>query len=216
MIAQVADTRVETEFVDDVLALLDGTGDTNHPTPLDPRDLTDDCSNRTRRRGNDHGLARLWLSNIEQTHVCRLTRHPKHPDGCRERCQRRVELADAAAIGEGVLLPPVAAQHEVPDIVSVEVRLDHAGDGATGHDVADLEPSHVGRTRVHAPSHVRVEREINRPAEHLTLGGARNLGLDETEIGIFRKSLGPRRELNLSVHEVLTCDLPLGLRRSWR
>ena len=54
-------------------------------------------------------------------------------------------LRDAAAIGEAVLLPPGAGQHEVPLGEPVVPRRHHLPHRAGGHDVAQLDRRGVRR-----------------------------------------------------------------------
>ena len=194
------DTRVKPKLTDDVLALLGSTGDTNHPASLDPRDLPDNRTHRTGCRRYDHGVVRLRLADVEQPHIGGVTRHAEDPNRSRNRGVRRVELSDVASVRDGILLPPIPTQHEVADRKAIEVGLDDRRHGSTDHDVADLEPGGVGKTRAHSSTHIWVERKVDRPAEHLTLAGSRYLAVDETEVGILRKSVRARRELNLTVH----------------
>ena len=198
-VAAVADARVEAELVHDVVALLPRTGDAHHPVPLDLGNLPDHRAHRAGGgRHHDH-VAVLQPADLEQADVGGQAGHAEHPEGGRDGGGPGVELADAAAVREAVLLPPRAGQHEVALGEPVVPRRHDPPHRPPGHHVAQLDRRRVRRPRVHAAPHVGVERQVDGADEHLARGGFRRRRLVQPEVGLGREPLGAGVQQNPAV-----------------
>ena len=195
----VADARVEAQLVDDVVALLPGPGDPHHPVPPDLGNLPHHRAHRSGRgRHHDH-VAGLQPADLEEADVGGEPRHAEHPEGGRDGRRPGVQLADAAAVGQAVLLPPGPGQHEVALGEPVVPRRHHLPHRPPGHHVAQLDRRRVGRPRVHAAPHVGVEREVDGADEHLPRGELRHPRLDQPEVGLGGEPVGAGVEHNPAV-----------------
>src|SRR5207237_10252438 len=83
----VVDARVETEFLDDPLALRGAARDADDAAALELRQLADGLSHRARCARNNHRVARLRLADIEQAEVRRHARPAQHVEPLRHRAQ---------------------------------------------------------------------------------------------------------------------------------
>ena len=79
---------VKAEFLLDVVALVPAAGDANRPRALDLGDLANRRADRAGGGGNDHGLARLRLADVEQACVGRHAGHAEHAHSGRDRRDR--------------------------------------------------------------------------------------------------------------------------------
>jgi hypothetical protein len=100
----VVDRRVESELLDDVAALVRPTGDTDGAAALDLGDLTDDRADRSGGARHDHRVARLGLSDVQQSEVGGQPGHAERADVDRQRREVRVNLDDGVPAEDGVLL----------------------------------------------------------------------------------------------------------------
>src|SRR5262249_4757241 len=92
IVGLVVEARVEPELVDDVPALLRGSGDANRPASFDLRKLADDRTDGPRRGGDDDGFARLRLTDVQQSDV---GRHARHAQDAQRRRLRYAPIEDA-------------------------------------------------------------------------------------------------------------------------
>ena len=126
------DASVEAEFLDHEAALVRPARDPDRAASLDLGDLPDDRADRTRRRRDRDGFTGPRLADFREAHIGRHARHAEHAERRRDRCRRRIELAQARAVGNRVVLPAAMAQHNVAD-------------GKFGmsrrHDLADVPPT---------------------------------------------------------------------------
>ena len=60
------DGRVETQLLGDVTALVRAAGDADRAGAADLGELSDQRTDRTARRRNDHGVARFGLADEQQ------------------------------------------------------------------------------------------------------------------------------------------------------
>jgi len=75
----------------------------------------------------------------------------------------------------------------------------HRADHAAHHGGADLDRRRVGLGRVHAPAHVRVERQIARLDQYLAGADRRHRPLDQLEITLLGIAVGARGERDATV-----------------
>ena len=178
----VIEAGVEAELAGDEVALRLGTGDAHHPTAPDPGDLADHRADRPGGRGHHQGLAGLGPADLAQPDVRGLAGHAEDALRGRDRRQTRIDLLCLAGSKQGVVLPAAAAGHDLARGEAGEIGAHHLTDRAAGHDLAERHRLRIGRPLVHPPAHVRVEREIDRPDEHLAGAGLGNRRLLEPEI----------------------------------
>ncbi len=85
IVGLVVDTRVKTELVDHVAALVRRTGDSNRSTPYDLGQLTDHRSDCARCSRYDDGLAGFRLTDVHQADE---RGHPGHAEDAKRRGNR--------------------------------------------------------------------------------------------------------------------------------
>src|SRR5262249_26321929 len=129
----VVDALVESELVYAVRALLGRAGNPDRAAAFDFGDLSDDATDGARCGGDDNRLTRLRLANVGQADVRRHTGHAERSDGCRDRRDRRIELAQLASARKAKILPAVVAHDEIAGGKRGIFRLDHLADRTAHH-----------------------------------------------------------------------------------
>ncbi len=195
----VVDARVEPELVHDIPALALAAGNPDRLASPGLGKLTHNGADRTRGRGDHHGLAGLRLPDVHQPGPGGHSGHPEHAQSRRDGCERRIEPPDASSVGKRRLLPSRVRFDDVPDREFSEVRSFDPTDRATAHHSADLDRRGIRRTSVHPSSHVGVQREIQRAQQHLPRTGFRHRGLDQPEVGFLRLTLGACGQHELTI-----------------
>src|SRR2546430_1993826 len=163
--------RVEAGRVDDEAALALGARDADGPASLELRDLPDHAAHGARRRRHDDGLAGPRAAEVEQADV---RGKPGHAENAERRPDRRLRGLERPRPGAGrhrVALPAIVADDEVAGLEGRVGRLDHLADGAAHHHLAEVDRLRVRASLAHAAAHVRIEREVDRPTEHLAVAG---------------------------------------------
>ncbi len=195
----VVDAGVEPELAHDVVALCLAARNADHTATLELRELSDHAADRARSSGDDDGLARLRLGDVEQAHPGGDPGHAEHAERIRGRRPRGVHLAHARAVGDGVLLPAERSGHEVALSEAWMPRFDHLADRAAGHHLAELDVLRVRLLRVHAAAHVRVEREPVIADQELAVAGLGQRHCLEPEVRFGDPALRPADEKDLTI-----------------
>src|ERR1044072_5406804 len=76
--ALVIDSCVNADLFAEIFILVIAAGDADRAAAFDLRDLANGQAHRARRAGNDHSLALLWLTNVEQTEIGGETWHTEY------------------------------------------------------------------------------------------------------------------------------------------
>ena len=100
------------------------------------------------------------------------------------------------AVGDGVGLPAVRAEHDVARGKAVEVRGHDLADRAALHHLPDGDRRGVGRRIAHPPAHVGIERQPKRAQQHLARPRLRDRHFLDAKIALFRLADRPRRQQN--------------------
>jgi hypothetical protein len=201
VVALVVDAGVVSVQLLQVRHLLGRAGDPDHPAaPGDPRELADDLADGTGRGRDDDRVTRLRLPHVEEAEVRREPGAAEHVQRRLDGRHRRVDLAERAAAGDGVLLPAELADDGVAGSEPRVVALDDLAHHLARHRLAELGGLRVRPRRAHPPAHVRIDGEPLRVHEHLAGPGRRDLGLDEREVGVLGEPFGARRQHDLPVH----------------
>ena len=196
----VIDSGVETQLVAQPRDLRRGRRQPQDLALPDLGDLSHEHADRSGGAGDHHGLSGLRVTEVEEAEVGREARQAQNPEGGGDRRDRRVELPDLATLGRGVLLP---AEHPGDRVADLEVRIPgphHEGDGSTGHHLPERQGAGVRALFAHPCPHVGVERQVDRPHQHLARGGRRQRGKDQGEVRHLRKPHRPGCERDLTVH----------------
>ena len=121
----VIDTGVKTQFLYRVVTLLCASGNTDHATALELRDLSNDRPYCASSCGNDHGFTWLRLTNIEQAGVGSKAWHAEQTQCIGGMRHLRIEFAHAHAIGQGMRLPAGIGHHQITGLVVGMLRHQH-------------------------------------------------------------------------------------------
>ncbi len=163
-----------------------------------PRHLAGRASHRTRSARDEHGLALLGLAEDEEPVPGRETGHAEDAERGRDRRDGRIEPSQGGAVGERPLAPAELVQDPLTFRVPRVARDGDTPDRTAGHRLAERERRDVRAHVVHPRAHVRVDREVRVPDEHLSLGRSRNRRLGHLEEVLPRKALRPRDEADLA------------------
>ena len=140
----------------------------------------------------------------------RIGGHPGHSEDAergRDGRERRIDLAQALAVAERVVLPAGVAEDDIARREAGVRRLDHPADRAADHGLADLHAWRVGLARVHAPAHVGVEGEVDGPAQNFALTRHGHRVFDQVEVALLGRALGTRGQHDLTVSLFRHCPL---------
>ena len=182
-------------------AFFRAAGDADDAAALDLRDLPRDGARRPGRAADEHGVAALRAPDLEHPEIRRETRQRQreHERGVEVRRQlRRRHEAGPRRFEHEILLP---AAQRIDDVTALEfrmARLDDLRDAAGTHDVAELDDRHV-RLHRHPRALRRIERQVQRLREHLTVRERRHIRLDEPEQIRGHEAFRPPLEQPLSV-----------------
>src|SRR5207247_981706 len=150
--------------------------------------LADEATERDARAGVDqaeHGV------QDGPADVLEVGGRPGQAENAERRPDRRLRGIERPHPGAGrhrVALPAIVADDEVAGLEGRVARLDHLADGAAHHHLAEVDRLRVRASLAHAAAHVRIEREVDRPTEHLAVAGPRHRRLDEHEVVRTRRS----------------------------
>ena len=197
VVVLVVDGGVVAERLQQLALLLLAAGDSDGAAARELRQLTDELADRACRSGDDDGVSRPRLADVEQPEVRGQTVRAEH---MQVRLQRRTrhDLADAAGARDRVLLPAELTDDVVARFVARVVAIDNFGDGLRSDDVAELERPRVRAHLAHAATLVRVDGKPERAEEHLAGLGFADLRVAELEVGWLREADGPGRKRHLS------------------
>ena len=191
VVALVVDPDVVAVEAGEVGDLLGRPGEPDdRAAPGDLRELADDLADRPGRSGDDDGVARLGLADVEEAEVGGEAGRPEDVQRGLRRRQVGIELSERAAAGDGVVLPAELPDDEVARREARILALDDLPDRLPRHRLAHLGRLRVRARRAHPPAHVRVEREPLRAHEHLAGPRRRHRALDEREVRLLRETLG--------------------------
>ena len=164
------DAGVEAELLHHVAAFVRPACDADGTRAFGLGYLADDRADSAGCGRHHNGLAGLRAPDLVEPGVGRHPRHAEHAERGRHRRDRRIDLAQALAVGQRVALPAARAQHDVADVVAGLVGLNDLGDGAALHHAADLDRLGIGRRVAHAAAHIGIERQVERPQQHIWPG----------------------------------------------
>ena len=159
ILALVVDRGVEAEVVHHVAALLGPSGDADRATVLELGDLSHHLSHGSGGAGDHDGLARLGTSDVEQPEIGCHSGHAERAEIYRQRHALGLDLGQAVATRDGVLLNP---QDPGDVLVHLEVGVagfDHPPRRERSHDLADSDRGNVGGGVGHPPPHGGVQRD---------------------------------------------------------
>ena len=109
----VIDGCVEPEFALNEGAFLRSTGDADRAGAGEAGQLADQRPDRSARRGDHDGLARLGLADDPHAGISGEAGHAEHPEPCCHRSIGRIDLVDTLAVGEAMGLPPRLRQDDL-------------------------------------------------------------------------------------------------------
>ncbi len=182
LVLAVVDAGVEAEFVTHVGAFLGSTGDADRAAARHLRELTHDRTHGAAGCRHQHRFAGLRLADLVQAVPGRDARHADGTEVGRERDVLGLDLVQAGAVRDAVLLPAEVADDRVTDSeLRVLGGFDDAG-RAADHRLAERLRRRVRLGVVHAAAHVRIERQEVIAHQDLAGADARDRNALETEI----------------------------------
>ncbi|MCY1298223.1 hypothetical protein D9M70_476970 [compost metagenome] len=195
----VIDRRIEAEHVANESALVRTTRNADRARALDAGDLADGRADGAACGGHDDRLARLRLADRQQSCIGGEAGHAQNAERGRQRCRRRIELAQVRTARQRIALPAGMGEHEIT-VAEIRVARAHdAGNCAALHNRADLHRLGIGPAGVHAPAHVGIEREVEDFEQNLAFGRLRDCRLDDAEVARRRSPRWPGGQQNLGV-----------------
>ena len=195
----VVDRCVEAQLVAHVRAFLRTPGDSDHATPLDPRDLSHRHPHGPGRTRHHHGVAGYRAADVEEPEVRGHPRHPKHVQVHRQRRDLRIHLRQAGGFERGVLLDVERPIHVVTLGHGRRLTRDDDPDAAGPHGVADPDGRDVRPALVHPPTHRRVEREVEHLDQRFAILRLARDTMCEFPVTAFRHADGAGGEFDLQV-----------------
>ncbi len=193
----VVEDPVEAELAEPGELLL-GSGAADDTATGERGHLSGCASHRACRAGDEHRLALLRPAEGEDPVPRREPRHAQHAERGRHGRGVGIEPPQRRAVGERPLAPAQLVEHPVALGIAGVARGGDAADGSARHRLSERERRYVRADVVHARAHVRIDREVGVPDEHLALGrvGDRRLGdLEEILVGEAPRT---RDETNLT------------------
>ena len=205
----VVDCFIEAESLLDVAAFLRSTGNSDGARPGPARELPDQRSDASARRGHDDRFPRCRPTYRAHSDIGCETRGPQDPEPRSRRDQVRIQLAHVLALRQTERAPPSGGENDIARAKLRMTRNYHPSDAVADHHVADFKIGGIRLDRVHPRSHVRIERQILRFKQHLILarlGEGRRLepkiALLDAAVGASRQYYAPRNSVS---HRLLPC-----------
>ncbi len=134
----VVDAGIKAKFVYDVIALRGAAGNADHTAAFDLGDLTGNRADGAGRAREDHRLARLCLTNLEQAEVGSESGHPEGAEIARKGRELNVDLHHALAARDRKFLHAEDTGDVVADREGRISGCDHPACSERTHDLTDF------------------------------------------------------------------------------
>ncbi len=188
VLAGVIDAGIESQLLCHIGELVRGAGRTDDPAALELGDLAGHLADRARSGRDQHGFARLRPADRLEREIGRGARHAEHAEQERERQiakLRAVDALDGLCRHDRVFLPAGMGEHDIARSEVGRAQFDDLGHDFAGHDRAEFDGKRVGARRAHPSAHIRIEREIERAQQHLSVRRRLHPRHVEFEIALF-------------------------------
>jgi hypothetical protein len=149
----VVDSGVEAEISHEIAAFLRPSRDAHDMTAFDFCYLSHDGSYATSGARNGDSLAQLRLTDIEQAEIGGQAWHPKCAEIDWQRRKRRVNLREAGAIGQRILLYAQQSINMVANPKLDVLRSDNTTQSECPHYFPNANRWNVGLSLVHPAAH---------------------------------------------------------------
>ena len=156
----VVDGAIETQLINQELALVGAAGNADHTATLEFGDLPGNAAHRAGGAGNHHGFAGLRLANVEQGEIGGHTGHAQCGQIQRQRGAARVNLVEALGFAEEVILHTQGAVHIITDGKCRVLRSDHLANTEGAHHFTQANRRNIRLGVVHPAAHGRVQGQV--------------------------------------------------------
>ena len=161
----------KAQMIDRISAFFRTARHTDHLQALAPGQLPDNTPHGTRRGRHNDGLALFRLQYVIQSDPGRVPRHPQNAHRSGQRRKIGIDRPDFRIRHHRMAGPTGAPDHDVAHLEPRTLSGDHLAHAAGFHCAANVDRRRVGFRRIHAPTHIGIQRLPDHPHQNFARPG---------------------------------------------